>query len=81
MLAGVWPCGIITLLRELFVAESKSQVYGHLHQFLQDYSETANCLSVLIIVHSICVSVTTVGHTGNYIRGSCGKAMTVLEKQ
>ena len=77
MLAGVWPCGIITLLRELFVAESKSQVYGHLHQFLQDYSETAHCLSVLIIVHSICVT-TVDHHTGNYIRGSCGKEMTQL---
>ena len=35
ILAGMWPCGIITLVRELFLAESKSQVYGHLHQYLQ----------------------------------------------
>ena len=24
--AGMWPCGVITLIRELFIAESKSQV-------------------------------------------------------
>ena len=34
----MWPCGVITLIRELFNAESKSQVYGHLHQFLQNNS-------------------------------------------
>ena len=38
ILAGMWPCGVITLIRELFIAESKSQVYGHLHQFLQNTS-------------------------------------------
>ena len=34
----MWPCDVITLIRELFTAESKSQVYGHLHQFLQNTS-------------------------------------------
>lgn len=34
----MWPCGVITLIRELFNAESKSQVYAHLHQFLQKNS-------------------------------------------
>ena len=38
ILAGIWPCGVITIIRELFIAESKSQVYGHLHQFLQNTS-------------------------------------------
>ena len=46
VLAGMWPCGIITLVRELFIAESKSQVYGHLHQFLQDQPYTAHRLSM-----------------------------------
>ena len=32
--AGIWPCGVITLLAELFVSESMSQVYGALHNFL-----------------------------------------------
>lgn len=35
ILAGMWPCGIITFLNELFTSESKSQVYGQLHEFLR----------------------------------------------
>ena len=34
LLAGIWPCGIITILDELFKTESKSQVYGCLHGFV-----------------------------------------------
>ena len=46
ILAGVWPCGVITLLSELFISESKSQVYGHLHSFLQSAPNTADNLSM-----------------------------------
>ena len=35
ILAGLWPCGVITILSKLFVSESKAQVYGHLHNVLQ----------------------------------------------
>ena len=35
IIAGMWPCGIITFLSELYVAESKTQVYGALHDFMQ----------------------------------------------
>lgn len=35
ILAAMWPCGIIILICELFISESKSQVYGHLHQLFQ----------------------------------------------
>ena len=34
ILAGAWPCGVITLLGELYVAESKAQVYGFLHAII-----------------------------------------------
>lgn len=53
ILAGMWPCGTITLLRELFLAESKSQVYGHLHQFLQSVPSTASNLSKLQHCHVV----------------------------
>ena len=33
ILAAMWPCGIIVIVSELFI-ESKSQVYGILHDFL-----------------------------------------------
>ena len=33
ILAGVRPCGIIVFLSELFISESKTQVYGALHSF------------------------------------------------
>ena len=36
ILAGIHPCGIITMIAELFGAESKAQVYGHLHAYLHD---------------------------------------------
>ena len=36
ILAGIWPCGIITLLNELYISESKSQVYGAIHSFHAD---------------------------------------------
>ena len=43
ILAGIWPCGIITLLDELFRAEAKSQVYGSIHSFLNaNPSETSD---------------------------------------
>jgi len=31
----MWPCGIITFLSELYVVESKTQVYGALHDYMQ----------------------------------------------
>ena len=32
--AGVWPCGKITMIGELFGSESLSHVFGFLHTFL-----------------------------------------------
>lgn len=42
ILAGIWPCGVVTLLSELFIAESKSQVYGALYSF---FTEAPNAAS------------------------------------
>lgn len=39
ILAGVWPCGTITIITELFIAEGKSQVYGNIHGLLQEHPE------------------------------------------
>ena len=36
IVAGAWPCGIITMMGELFNAESKTQIYGFLHAFIQE---------------------------------------------
>ena len=33
ILAGTWPCGIVTFLSELLLEESKTQVYGAVHSF------------------------------------------------
>ena len=48
LLAGIWPCGIITLIAELYKSESKAQVYGCLHGFIYNNAVTAgigkNCL-------------------------------------
>lgn len=48
ILAGMWPCGVITWLNELFVSESKSQVYGQLHDFLKTAPITASNISRLL---------------------------------
>ncbi len=37
ILAGVWPCGTIMLLAELYISESKSQVYGNVHGLLHEH--------------------------------------------
>lgn len=47
ILAGIWPCGVITLLEELYLAESKSQVYGSLHNHIQRNSESLSKLGML----------------------------------
>ncbi len=45
ILAGIWPCGVITLLAELFVSESKAQVYGALHDYLCTNMAATNDIS------------------------------------
>ena len=34
ILAGIWPCGVICVVSELFQTESLTQVYGILHELL-----------------------------------------------
>jgi hypothetical protein len=50
ILAGAWPCGTIALVAELFGSESKSQVYGSLHTFVQENKEATSdlCKSTLL---------------------------------
>jgi len=45
VLAMMWPCGVISSLSELYNAESKSQVYGQLHDFLRNLPNVASNLS------------------------------------
>ena len=39
IVVGAWLCGTITMIGELFGAESKTQIYGSLHTFLQENKE------------------------------------------
>jgi len=39
VLAAMWPCGIITSLNELYCSESKSLVYGYLHDFYNEFPD------------------------------------------
>lgn len=45
ILSGMWPCGIVVMLTELFSAESKSQVYAALHQLLRNHFSGSSKLS------------------------------------
>jgi hypothetical protein len=44
VVAGMWPCGILIMLKELFVAESKSQVYAALHELLSSHRDISTSL-------------------------------------
>ena len=55
IVAGVWPCGIITFLGEIFGSESKSQVYGLLHAFLHCNADTTS--EFYFLYHCICTHV------------------------
>ena len=44
ILAGIHPCGVITMISELFGAESKGQVYGHLHSFFFENKQATKSL-------------------------------------
>ena len=46
LLAGMWPCGTITLIDELFTSESISQVYGCLHGFIHTNSTNTENIGI-----------------------------------
>ena len=47
IVVGAWPCGTIVMVGELFRAESKSQVYGNIHTFLQENGQATDNLGML----------------------------------
>ena len=47
ILAGMRPCGVIVLLSELFTTESKTQVYGCLHNYYSRHPTTANKIGAI----------------------------------
>ena len=48
IIAGAWPCGTVVMLAELYGAESKAQVYGALHTFLQENEDATSGLCMLL---------------------------------
>ena len=60
ILAGIWPCGIVTILDELYRAESKGQVYGSIHSFIHSNPThtsdiSKNVFSFLLRCEHICM--------------------------
>jgi hypothetical protein len=53
VLAGIWPCGVISLLSELYIAESKTQVYGAVHDFIQRNNSSLQDLSKLHAMNTV----------------------------
>ena len=45
IVAGIWPCGKITLIGELFRSKSLSQVYGFLHTFVFENGDSLKNMS------------------------------------
>ena len=54
---GMWPCGIILLVAELFCSESTFQVYASIHEFLWRNTKVSSTLSEF--VHTISMNVKT----------------------
>ena len=48
IIVGTWPCGTLVMEGELFGAESKAQVYGNVHTFLQSNEESTQDLGMSI---------------------------------
>lgn len=46
ILAGMHPCGVIVLLSELYTSESKSQVYGCLHNYYSLHPSTVQNIGI-----------------------------------
>ena len=55
VLAGMWACGIVVMLTELFAAESKSQVYAAFHELLSNHTTVASSEYVLVLNAWECV--------------------------
>lgn len=53
ILAGIWPCGIVTILDELYKAESKGQVYGSIHSFIHSNPTHTSDISKVFSFHCI----------------------------
>jgi len=49
------PCGIIVLVGELYMAESKRQVYGFLHNFFSKHPNFSEKLGMLACIFSFSV--------------------------
>lgn len=45
VLAVMWPCGIVNNLSKLYSSESKSLVYGYLHDFYTQMPANASEIS------------------------------------
>lgn len=53
VLAGMWPCGILIMLKELFIAESKAQVYAALHELLSSHPNITTSLRMCELLQKI----------------------------
>lgn len=62
ILAGLRPCGIIVLLCELYTAESKTQVYGCLHDYYTRHPTAAKNIGTISNIHSFTRSLITIDY-------------------
>ena len=53
VLVGMWPCGILIMLKELFITESKAQVYAALHELLSSHLNISTSLRMCELLQKI----------------------------
>ena len=63
ILAGMRPCGVIVLLSKLFTTQSKTQVYGCLHNYYSHHPTIASKIGALNVQSCpMIISVTQHSH-------------------
>ena len=73
---GMWPCGIILLVVELFCLESASQVYASIRKILWRNTKVSSTLSEF--VHTIAMDVKTDLPTDPVLQSTCVMMMGAI---
>ena len=87
ILAGMRPCGIVVLFTELFNAESKSQVYASLHEFLRRHSSVSKNIGkhylskCCLMLHIEFICYDDGCHLRKYARNEIRKDLTPTAQQ
>lgn len=73
ILAGIWPCGVICVLSELYQSESLAHIYGILHEFVHENSTKLDNLDYICYDDGC--------HLRKYVQNPVRKDLTVTAEK